>query len=145
MAIRKIFAAMMVSAVAVSVAPANAEAPAAFGPVASRAFHWKPGTTIERAGAGCSNNADWLIVKGPGVANTKSVDVTPRTSAWDNQSFPSSACVGPDCYQMLVKVTDKDAPGTRTVTLKHADGRTTTTTFDVVENAGRCDYPKGKK
>jgi hypothetical protein len=44
-----------------------------------------------------------------------------------------------------VKVTDKDAPGTRTVTLTSKDGRKVTTTFDVAENAGRCDYPKGKK
>jgi hypothetical protein len=144
MTARQIFAAMTMAAVAVSVAPASAEGPAAFGPIESRSFHFKPGTTIERASSDCKSNSDWLIVKGAGAANAKSIDVSPRTSVWDKQSFPSSDCVAPDCYQMLIKVTDKDAPGTRTVTLKHADGRKTTTTFDVIENAGRCDYPKGK-
>jgi hypothetical protein len=135
---------MIMAAAAVGVAPASADAPAAFGPVASRSFHWKAGTAIERAPEGCQSNSDWLVVRGPGVANAKSVDVSPRTSIWDKQSFPSSACVAPDCYQVFVKVTSKDAPGPRTLTLKHADGRSVTTTFDVTENAGRCDYPKGK-
>lgn len=143
MTARKLFSAMFVVAAAVAVAPASAEAP--FGPVSERTFHWKPGTTIERASADCQSNSDWLVIRGAGVANVKSVDITPRTFVWDKQSFPSSACVAPDCYQLFIKVTDKDAPGTRTVTLTSKDGRKVTTTFDVVENAGRCDYPKGKK
>lgn len=141
---RRIFAAMIMATTAGIAVPAGAEAPATFGPVAERTFHWKAGTTIERAGASCQSNSDWLIVRGPGLASTKSVDVTPRTHVWDKQSFPSSACVAPDCYQLFVKVTDKDAPGTRTVTLTSKDGKKVTTTFDVVENAGRCDYPQGQ-
>lgn len=143
MAARKVFSAMFVVAAAAAALPASADAP--FGPVSERTFHWKPGASIERAGAECQSNSDWLIIRGPGVANVKSVDVTPRTQFWDKQTFPSSSCVAPDCYQLFVKVTDKDAPGTRTVTLTSKDGRKVTTTFDVAENAGRCDYPKGKK
>ncbi len=141
---RKVMAATIVATVSAiaAVVPANAQAPAAFGPVAERSFHWRPGQSIERAPANCQSNSDWLIVKGPGLASTKSVDVSPRTQAWDKQTFPLNACEGPDCYQVFVKVTNKDAPGTRTVTLTHADGRKVTTTFEVLENAGRCDYPK---
>lgn len=143
MTARKVFSAMFVAAAAVAALPASAEAP--FGPVSERTFHWKPGTSIEKAGANCQSNSDWLIIRGPGVANAKSVDVTPRTQVWDKQTFPSSACVAPDCYQLFIKATKNDAAGTRTVTLTHADGRKLTTTFDIVENAGRCDYPAGKK
>ena len=144
--VRKVVISTMLVAAALALVPegASAQAPAAFGPVESRTFHFKPGTALERASANCSNNADWLIVRGPGVANTKRVEVSPRVSVWDKQTFPSSDCVGPNCFQMLVKVTERDAVGPHTVTLKNADGRTVTTTFDVVENAGRCDYPKGK-
>ena len=53
--------------------------------------------------------------------------------------------MAPNCLQLYVKVTSKDPVGPRTVTVKHADGRTLTTTFDVPEHAGRCDYPKGKR
>jgi hypothetical protein len=123
---------------------AQAQGAEAFGPVASRTFHWKPGTAIEKAERDCKNNSDWLFVRGPNVANAKSIDVSPRTSNWSKQSLPTTDCVAPDCVQLFVRVTDRDDVGARTVTLKHADGRTVTTTFDVTTNAGRCDYPKGK-
>lgn len=119
---------------------AFADAPLPFGPVESRSFHFVPGTKLERASADCKNNADILLLRGPNVANAKSVDVSPKTYTWDRQAFPTTECVAPNCLQMFVRVTNKDAPGPRTVTLKHADGRTITTTFDVTENAGRCDY-----
>jgi hypothetical protein len=119
---------------------------AAFGPVESRAFHWFSGTSIERApdDTSCNYNSDWLIVHGPDVASAKLVDVSPRTYIWYKGSFPLSGCVAPDCLAIYVKTTSRDEPGTRTLTLKHADGRTATTTFDVIENEGRCDYPRGK-
>ena len=120
---------------------ARADAPAPFGPVQSRAFHFKGGTSLEKPGANCSFNADWLIMKGPGVANAKSIDVAPRMGNWDRQSLPTTDCVAPDCTMVLVKATGKDDVGARTVTLKHADGRSVTTTFEVPANAGRCDYP----
>jgi hypothetical protein len=58
-------------------------------------------------------------------------------------SRPPSNCTGPDCLPVFIKITAKDAPGPRTFTAKHADGRTISTTFDVNPNSGRCDYPKG--
>ncbi|AKU93577.1 hypothetical protein AKJ09_00241 [Labilithrix luteola] len=124
---------------------AFADAPAAFGPVEGGSFHFVPGAKIERpTAAGCNNNADIFLIRGPNVANAKHVDVSPKTYIWEKQAFPTTDCVAPNCLQMFVRVTNKDAPGPRTVTLKHADGRTITTTFDVTENAGRCDYPQNK-
>lgn len=127
---------------------ASADAATSFGPVESRAFHFRSGATaIETVGKDCAWNLDWLMVKGPGVGSKKSIDVSPALSAKSNDSwFPSSGCSAPDCVQVLVKVTSHDAAGTRTVTLNHPDGRKITTTFDVVENStGRCDAPKGKQ
>lgn len=145
MAARMMLGATVMAAVLGAGMSASAQAPAAFGPVSDRAFHFKSGTSIERAGKDCQNNSDWLILRGPGLASAKSLDISPRTQNWDKQSFQLNACSGPDCYQVFVKVNDKDAPGPRTVTLTHADGRKVTTTFDVIENAGRCDYPTAKK
>jgi hypothetical protein len=151
MAIRKSAALMIVVGTVAVVgaglgSDAHADPPAAFGPVASRSFAWKPGTAIEQAVDPCSNNADWLLIRGPGLTNAKSLDITPHTaSPWERQSPFSGTCVAPDCVQIYVKVTSKDAVGPYTVTLTHADGRKTTTTFDVTKNAGRCDYPKGSK
>ena len=123
---------------------AYADAPPAFGPVAERTFAWKPGTTIERPTGDC-RNSDWLLIRGPGVANAKSLDVTPHTpSAWDRNTPTTGTCLAPDCAQIYVKITSRMELGTYTVALKHADGRSLSTTVEVVPNAGRCDYPKGK-
>jgi hypothetical protein len=150
---RGLTAALLLSGVLATTAIAGdalAEAPATFGPIESRTFAWKPGTAIERpADTVCHNNADYLIVRGPNVANVKSIDVSPKVLTWERQqAIPSiNTCAAGDnnCLQIMVKVTRQDAPGARTVTLKHADGRTLTTTFDIVPNAGRCDYGKGNK
>ena len=139
---RKLLGAMVVAGAAISAVPASAQS-TAFGPVESRTFHWKPGTAIERPPANCQSNIDWLLVRSPGAASSKTVDVTPKvTQLFEKSTFPASSCVAPDCIPLFIKVTERDAVGSRKVTLKHADGRTATTTFDVVENAGRCDYPK---
>jgi hypothetical protein len=143
---RQLFATLFLSLVGiVAITPtttdARADSPAPFGPVASRSFQFKGGTTFEKPGAGCSFNADFLFLRGPGVANAKNIDVSPRMGNWDKQSLPTTDCVAPDCTGLLLKATDRDAVGTRTVTLKHADGRSITTTFDLIANAGRCDYP----
>jgi hypothetical protein len=147
--VRKLIGTTFVMAAALAIVPggdALADAPAAFGPVAERTFAWKPGTTIEKPTADCNNNADWLLIRGPGVANAKSLDVTPRTPAqWERNSPTTGTCMAPDCVQIYVKVTPQLNTGTYTVALKHADGRTLSTSVDVVANAGRCDYPKGKK
>jgi hypothetical protein len=125
---------------------AQADAPAAFGPVDTRAFAFKGGTKIEKApDSGCKNNSDWLVIHGANLANFKSLDVTPKTSGWDHaqKTIPAAnTCAVGDanCVQIFVLLTSSDAPGTRTVTLTSSDGRKLTTTFDVVPNAGRCDY-----
>lgn len=125
----------------------QADAATPFGPVDSRDFYFHKGTAIERPTKDCGWNFDWLLVKGPGLASKKSVDVTPAISERNQDGwFPSSGCTAPDCLQLLLKVTSRDPVGPRTVTIAHADGRKVTTTFDVVENTtGRCDAPKGKK
>lgn len=133
------------TALAVASSPVVHEATAAepFGPVESRSFLAKPGTTIELPAGTCNWNSDYLFIKGPNVSSVKQIDVTP--SIWTRYTkaggVPTSDCVAPNCVQLFVSVDKKPAPGPRTVTLKHADGRTTTTTFDVVANAGRCDKP----
>ena len=145
MTARRLLPALVLGALAITLAAsAGADAPAPFGPVDSRTFYSHAGTTIERPSKDCAWNFDWFFAKGAGVANAKTVDVSPAVAARDRNSFPSTACTGPDCAPILVKVTSKDALGTRTVTYKSADGRTATTTFDVVEGTGRCDAPKGK-
>lgn len=116
-----------------------------FGPIESRTFHLKPGTTLEKPGADCTSNADVLLITGPNVASAKTVDVAPRTYAFENRSYvPTSGCAAPNCKQVYLSVSPKDPAGTRTLTLKHADGRTITTTIEVPESAGRCDVPKTK-
>jgi hypothetical protein len=147
--LRKVIASTFVMAAALALIPggdAIAQTPAPFGPIAERTFAWKPGTTIEKPTAECSNNADWLLIRGPGVANAKTLDVTPHTGAqWERNAPTTGTCMAPDCVQLYVKITPQNNAGTYTVALKHADGRSITTTVDVVANAGRCDYPKGKK
>ena len=144
---RKLLGSMFVATILATVTAASGDSPASFGPVESRTFHFKPGTGIEATNASCASNSDWLLVRAPGIANAKSVDVTPKVSqVYDNHGFPASNCAGPDCLPVFIKITGKDAPGPRTLTAKHSDGRTVTTTFDVSANAGRCDYPnKGNK
>src|SRR5512146_2925252 len=94
---------MVVTAATVAVPPgmtgdARADGPQAFGPVASRTFAWKPGTTIEKATNDCNNNADWLLIRGPNVASAKSLDITPHTGApWERQSPFTGTCLAPDC------------------------------------------------
>ena len=129
---------------------ARAETPTPFGPVQSRSFAWKPGTAIEQApDKGCNHNGDFFVIRGPAVQAAKSIDVTPRVAAFERQvPIPSvNTCKQgeTDCVQLYIKITGKDAPGERVVTLTHADGRTLKTTFDVVASAGRCDYPQGKQ
>jgi hypothetical protein len=142
MTARKLLGLVFVATIAVTATSASGDTPAKFGPVEGRAFHWKGGTSIEVAPANCQSNIDWLLIRAPGIANAK-IDVSPKVSmANAHSSFPASNCTGPDCVPIYVKITDRDAVGTRTVTAKHQDGRTITTTFDVVANAGRCDYPK---
>jgi hypothetical protein len=127
-----------------SISEASAADP--FGPIESRSFHLKPGVALEKPGADCSNNTDVLLITGPNVASAKKIDVSPRTYTFENKNYvPTNACVAPNCKQVYVSVDSKDAVGTRTLTLKHADGRTLTTTFEVPENAGRCDVPKKGK
>src|SRR5262245_60726555 len=101
---------------------AQADPPASFGPIESRAFAWKPGTAIERpADSNCNSNSDWFVIRGPNLANVKTIDVSPKVSAWDRQmAIPAvSTCAAGDnnCMQIFVKVTKQDAPGARTVTL----------------------------
>jgi hypothetical protein len=119
----------------------DATAAEPFGPVESRSFLYKPGTAIELPGADCHLNLDYLFIKGPNVAQAKQIDASPtiwtRFSA--QSSVPTSDCVAPNCAQLYVNVDKRPPPGPRTVTLKHADGRTITTTFDLLPNAGRCD------
>ena len=126
-------------------APAPA-APSPFGPVASINFYEHPGTTIEQPKDGCGN-ADILIIRGTGLGNAKSADITPKTSVTDRNTVRTDkyGCNDADCLQITIKLASSDATGTRTVTIKHNDGRTLTTTFDVTANAGRCDYKTGKK
>ena len=150
--IRKLLGSVLVVSLAVFASPASGQGnPAkqggAFGPLESRTFHWKPGTVIETVpAASCASNVDWLLVRAPGIANAKTIDVTPKVSQVDEKhAFPASNCTGPDCLPVFIKITDKDVAGPRTLTAKHADGRTITTTFDVNANTGRCDYPKGAK
>lgn len=139
---RKLLGLVFVATVAVTATSASGDTPPKFGPVDSRTFHWKAGTSIEVPTANCTSNIDWLLVRGTGIADAK-IDVSPKVSMAQSQSaFPASNCTGPDCIPIYIKITDRDAPGTRTVTAKSKDGRTITTTFDVVANAGRCDYPK---
>jgi len=138
---RTLFGFGLVSAIALmSATDASADAPAPFGPVSNRAFYIKAGTSVERAGPKCNYNVEWLFINGAGLANAKSVDITPRLPSWSRNGIPSSACSGPDCLQVMIKIGNREPVGPRTVTIKAADGRTVTTTFDVVENAGRCDY-----
>src|SRR6185295_9927439 len=97
-------------------ASGDAPAQAKFGPVDGRVFHWKGGTTIEAPTDNCDSNIDWLLVRGTGIANAK-VDVSPKVSmANANSKFPANTCTGPDCVPIYIKITSRDAPGTRTVT-----------------------------
>ena len=137
---RKIFAAMFVTATFVGLAPASAQAPG----VESRTFHFKAGTAIEKPGADCANNMDWLLVKGPGIADAKNVKVTPHTATWQ-QKFPSTICEAPNCFPLFIKIDKNDAVGPRTVSFNMGGGKEVTTTFEVVANAGRCDAPAAKK
>lgn len=136
---------LVVSVVGVGFPPAATDAMAAepFGPVESRTFTFRPGTSLEASRSDCHWNQDYLFIRGPNVANTKQMDVSPSVfSRYTKQGgVPTTECVAPNCVQLYVGVDKRHAPGARTVTLKHADGRTTTTTFDVVANAGRCDTP----
>lgn len=139
---RKLLGWMFVATIAVTATSASGDAPPKFGPVEGRAFHWKGGTSIERATDNCQSNIDWLLVRAPGIADAR-IEVSPKVSqAIAHSSFPASNCAGPDCVPIYIKLTSRDAPGPRTVTAKSKDGRTISTTFDVIENAGRCDYPK---
>lgn len=146
MTARKLFGAMIMTAVPLlAVTPASGQGLSAFGPVQSDTFYFKSGTSIERPGNNCKSNIDWLLVKGTGLANAKSVDVSPRVGqAWLGGGFPATSCTAPDCLPVYIKISPKDAVGAKTLTIKSSDGRTVTTTFNVVENAGRCDYPQGK-
>lgn len=138
---RYLFSGSLVTMLAVSASPASGQSPASS--IESRSFHFHPGTVIERSTDDCMSNIDWLLVRAPGIANAARVDVSPPVSrVWDNGRFPSTACVGPDCLPVFLKVTSRDAAGPRTVTVKYGEGRTATTTFEVVANAGRCDFPK---
>ncbi len=122
---------------------ALADPPPAFGPIADKSFHFYPGTNLEIAQGTCENG-DVLKIRGPGLGNAKSHDVTPRTDSYPNtQNRDKYGCEAPDCFQLWARVNGKDSTGPRTVTLKSADGRTVTTTFTVTPNAGRCDYKKG--
>jgi hypothetical protein len=133
--IRKLLGSVVVVTLAVCASPASGQGNS-FGPVESRTFHWKPGTVIETVPASCASNIDWLLVRAPGIANAKSVEVTPKVSqVADKHAFPASNCTGPDCLPVFIKITAKDAPGPRTFTAKHADGRTISTTFDVNPNS----------
>jgi hypothetical protein len=143
MTARKLIGVVFIAGIGAIATTASGDTPAKFGPLDSRVFHWKGGTSIERPTDNCASNIDWLLVRAPGIANAKQIDVSPKVSMFQsNSSFPASNCTGTDCVPIYVKITSKDAAGTRTVTAKSGDGRTITTTFDVIENAGRCDYPK---
>lgn len=122
--------------------PASAQAPG-FGPVASSHFHWKGGSTIERPTDDCQMNSDWLLIEGTNVGTTKKLEISPRTQNSYKHSFPLTQCSGAGCFQAFIKISPRDPVGPRTVTLTDGAGKTATTTFEVVENAGRCDYPKG--
>lgn len=136
------------SVVVVSLAGLAPNAPDAmaaepFGPVESRSFNLHAGTSIEATKADCHWNNDYLFIRGPNVAKAKQIDVSPQ--AWSrfmkDGGVPTTECAAPNCAQLYLGINGKQAPGPRTVTLKHADGRTLTTTFDVIPNAGRCDTP----
>lgn len=114
-----------------------------FGPISSTTFTFVTGTTLEQPKGDCVNG-DVLLIRGPGLGNAKSADVTPRTFSYpNNKNRDKYGCEAPDCYQLFFQLTSKDAVGSRTVTMKSADGRTVMTKFDIVANAGRCDYQKG--
>lgn len=119
----------------------EATAAEAFGPVESRTFLSRPGAAIELPAADCSWNNDYLFIKGPNVAAAKQIDVSPSifTRHHKGGAVPTSDCAAPNCVQLTVSTDKRTAAGGRTVTLKHSDGRTITTTFDAVANAGRCD------
>jgi hypothetical protein len=125
---------------------AQADSPAPFGPVDSRAFAVKGGSNIEKVPTtGCSNNSDWLVIHGANLSTVKSFDVAPTVWTMKHKTIPSAnTCAKGDlnCTQLFVMLTSQDALGTRTVTLTAPDGRKLTTTFDVIPNAGRCDYAK---
>jgi hypothetical protein len=131
------------AALALASSPASHEATAAeaFGPVESRTFLSKPGASIEIPGADCGWNIDYLFIKGPNVASVKQVDVAPNIWTKFNKGAgaPTTDCAAPNCVQITVSTDKRTAAGPRTVTLKHNDGRTITTTFDAIPNAGRCD------
>jgi hypothetical protein len=139
-----LFAATVALAVVASVATQSEAAdPAPFGPIASSSFTFVKGTSLEAPKGQCVNG-DVLLIRGPGLGNAKSADVSPRTFAYpNNQNRDKYGCEAPDCYQLFFQLSSKDAVGPRTVTLKSADGRSVTTKFDIVANAGRCDYQKG--
>jgi hypothetical protein len=114
-----------------------------FGPIVNTSFFFVSGTSIEQPKDTCVNG-DVLRILGQGVGNAKSVDISPRTFSYPNtKNRDKYGCEAPDCYQLFVQLSPKEPVGTRTVTLKSADGRTVTTKFDVTPHAGRCDYPKG--
>ena len=54
---------------------ASASAAETFGPVDSRSFLVKPGTSIELPGADCHWNNDYLFIRGANVASAKQIDV----------------------------------------------------------------------
>jgi hypothetical protein len=117
--------------------------PPPFGPIESSNFFFVAGTSLEQPKDNCVNG-DVLRIRGPGVGNAKSVDVAPRTPSYPNtKNRDKYGCEGPDCYQIFVQLSPKDAVATRTVTLTSTDGRTVTTKFEVTPNAGRCDEKKG--
>jgi hypothetical protein len=135
--------ALVVSVVGFAPTAPDAMAAEPFGPIESRTFTFKAGTAIEASRSDCHWNSDYLFIKGPNVANAKKIDTTPDvfTRFTKPGGVPTTDCVAPNCVQLYVGVDKRHAPGPRTVTLKHSDGRTITTTFDVVPNAGRCDTP----
>lgn len=134
---------LVVSVVGFAPAAPDAMAAEAFGPVEGRSFTFRPGTSIEATKTDCHWNNDYLFIKGPNVATAKQIDVSPQV--WSRYmsrgGVPTTECAAPNCVQLYLGIDKRQTPGTRTVTLKHADGRTLTTTFDVVPNAGRCDTP----
>jgi hypothetical protein len=135
--------ALVVSAVAIAPAAPDAMAAEPFGPIESRTFTFHAGTTIEASRSDCHWNSDYLFIRGPNVAATKQADAAPPVFSRFTKpgGVPTTDCAAPNCVQLYVGVDKRHAPGPRTVTLKHPDGRTLTTTFDVIPNAGRCDTP----
>ena len=68
-----------------------------------------------------------------------------RLYLFDNQKniAPTTDCVAPNCAQLYLSAAPNTPAGARTVTFKHPDGRSLTTTFDVTESATRCEKGGG--